>query len=89
MLGTLTFILLMKQAQAAQSNPMHNPLQMLQLMQNMGTLPPHMLPLLLQACRPSVAVDAPVSAFCTAHALVMHAMRCLPCWGSELPQHDL
>lgn len=35
------------QAQAAQ-NPMHNPLQMLQLMQNMGTLPPHMLPLLLQ-----------------------------------------
>ena len=36
------------QAQAAQSNPMHNPLHMLQLMQSMGTLPPHMLPLLLQ-----------------------------------------
>ena len=36
------------QAQAAQSNPMHNPLHMLQLMQSMGTLPPHMLPVLLQ-----------------------------------------
>ena len=89
-MGTLTFILLMKQAQAAQSNPMHNPLQMLQLMQNMGTLPPHMLPLLLQARCPSVAVDAPVSAFCPACALVMHAMQFLIVLGvHELPQHDM
>ena len=74
-MGILTVILLMKQAQAAQSNPMHNPLQMLQLMQNMGTLPPHMLPLLLQARCPSVAAATPVSALCPGNVLFMHAMH--------------
>ena len=75
--GVLMMVLLVKQAQATQSNPMHNPLQMLQLMQNMGTLPPHMLPLLLQARCPSLALGIPVSALCPAHASDVHAMYSL------------